>query len=269
VNSRPASPVVISFHAGDSYYHEAADRLRADCDVAGVDHDIVELSVRPNASWLDICRRKIPFYLDMRRKHQRPLLWLDVDSRLGAWPTVLDGATCDIAAFLRDRVYLREFDPLAAPRFFAPFALYLNHTASMGAFLELMARLEAQSDEKASDDFFLQEAWRLHDQQLTVMLLPPALVGYEWPLANRQIFYHGVSGNVPVYRRGAAQHEPGLLAPQRRKRLLMHEGGRLRREGRIDDALVLYRCALEVDQEDTQLSGKIRRLEAGHEKSRR
>ena len=93
-----ASPVVVSFYCGDSYYYEAADTLRDDCARLGLDSDIVELKKRPEEGWLQICRRKIPFYLEMHRKHERPILWLDVDSRLVQYPKILEGATCDFSA---------------------------------------------------------------------------------------------------------------------------------------------------------------------------
>src|SRR5690606_32684676 len=127
------------------------------------------------------------------RKHGRPILWLDVDSRLGRYPEVFDGATCDFAAFLRGERYLRGFDPFAVPRFFAPFALFFNATPAARAFLELMADLERQFEGNATDDFFLQEAWERHAEQLTVVVLPPGLVSREWPLTGSQFLHIGIS----------------------------------------------------------------------------
>src|SRR6187200_2432715 len=86
-------PIVISFYCGDQYYYDAADRLRDDCARVGLDSDIVEIQKRPEESWLDICRRKVRFYLDMQVKHDRPILWLDVDSRIYGYPEILSGTT--------------------------------------------------------------------------------------------------------------------------------------------------------------------------------
>src|SRR5690606_8377955 len=101
-------PVVVSFYCGGDYYREAAEQLRQDCERVGLAHDIVEIEVAADGDWIAACRRKIPFYLEMHRKHRRPILWLDVDSRLGARPAVFDGASCDIAGFLRGFRYLRD-----------------------------------------------------------------------------------------------------------------------------------------------------------------
>jgi hypothetical protein len=142
---RPVLPAVVSFYSGDPLYYAAADRLRDDCISLNLDHDIVEFPKRDDETWLDICRRKASFYIDMQRKHRRPILWLDVDSRIQSLPAALAGAGCDIAGFLRGWRYLRDFDPVAVPRFFAPFALYFNYTPRATAFLELLASIAAGS----------------------------------------------------------------------------------------------------------------------------
>jgi hypothetical protein len=257
-NSR--SPVVVSFHCGGSYYDEAARRLREDCARAGLEHDIVELQKNPQDTWIDVCRRKVPFFLRMHLKHRRPILWLDVDSRLAARPGILDGATCDFAAFLRGFRYLRGFDPLSVPRFFAPFALYFNASPRVTSFLELMAKLEAEHSGAATDDYFLQEAWQRHDQQLAVMVMPPDLVGHEWPLGGNQIIYVGISGNASKFKAAAQQHVAETLAPPRRKAVLLHEAESARRDGYVDDALLLYKRALALTPDDEALASKISRL---------
>lgn len=252
-------PVLVSFYSGDDHYRDAAAKLRYDCLQLDLDHDIVEYSTASERSWIDLCRRKIPFYLEMHRKHQRPILWLDVDSRLTRSPDVFNGATCDIAGFLRGFRYLRGFDPLSVPRFFAPFALYFNFTPRATAFLELMADLERKYSGSATDDFFLQEAWEQHREQLSVMVLPPDLVGRGWPLTAEQIIYVGISGNVSAFKAQAKQHVAEVLAPERRKTVLLHEADEARKNGQTADALVLYKRALAIAPDDT-LAEKIVRL---------
>jgi len=252
-------PVVVSFYCGGDYYREAAEQLRQDCERVGLAHDIVEIEVAADGDWIAACRRKIPFYLEMHRKHRRPILWLDVDSRLGARPAVFDGASCDIAGFLRGFRYLRDFDPQSSPRFFAPFALYFNNTPRTTAFLELMADIEAQYEGAATDDYFLQEAWRQHSEQLCVMVLPPDMVGHEWPLCDGQTIYVGISGNVSKYKGQVQQHTAPILAPAHRKAVLLHEAGDALRAGNTEEALLLYKRALAASPDD-ELAHKIARL---------
>lgn len=256
-------PTIVSFYSGEPLYYAAAEQLRRDCVALDLEHDIVELTKRPDETWLDICRRKPSFYIDMQKKHRRPILWLDVDSRLRTLPSALDGATCDMAGFLRGWRYLRDFDPVAVPRFFAPFALFFNYTPHATAFLELLASIAEASPHDASDDFILQEAWLRHQQQLSVMVLPPALVGHEWPLREDQAIYVGISGNVSQFKGKAKQHTADLFEANRRKAVLMKEAEAAQKSGRDDDALVLLKHALAALPDDA-LAAKIGRLIKRH-----
>jgi hypothetical protein len=179
-------------------------------------------------------------------------------------PTALDGATCDIAGFLRGFRYLRDFDPVAMPRFFAPFALYFNYTPRATAFLELLATLATESSDDVSDDYLLQEAWLQHREQLSVMVLAPDLVGHEWPLRGDQAIYVGISGNVRRFKSQAKQHTAELFDAARRKTVLMKEAEAAIRSGRDDDALVLLRYALAASPDDALAARIARLLERRH-----
>ena len=259
MNTESKHPTIVSLFTEDSYYRKAATKLRADCDRLSLSHDIVSLGNDSRMTWIDACRRKVRFYLEMHRKHQRPILWLDVDSRLTRFPDALKGPSCDIAGFLRGFRYLRDFDPVALPRFFAPFGLYFNYTPRVTAFLELIAELERQHQSSATDDYFLHEAWLRHQEQLSVLVLPPDLIGHEWPLKESHSIYVGISGNVSKHKDQAQQHTASLFEPSRRKAMLLHEAEDARRSGAIDEALMLYRRALAIAPDDA-LAQKILRL---------
>lgn len=257
-------PIVVSLYSGQEYYRAAADCLREDCERLEVDFDIVELRDRNCSDWISVCRRKVPFFLEMHRKHGRPILWLDIDSRLAGWPACLDSPGCDVAGFLRGLRYLRDFDPVSLPRFFAPFALYFNVTPAATAFLETMTRLEEEFRGTATDDYFLEEAWRAHEQQLVVTVLPPELVAREWPLGPHQAIHVGISGNVSAHKDKAQQHTAALLDPGRRRAMLLQEAAIARKSGEIDDALMLYRRALAAGPPDAALAERITRLSRQH-----
>jgi len=253
-------PIVVSLHSSHDYYRTSADRLREDCDRLNVECDIVELEGSEALDWISICRKKVPFFREMLCRHERPILWLDADSRLGDWPTVFDGMSCDLAGFLRGLRYLRDFDPAALPRFFAPFALYFNFTAAARDFLDTMTALERTFIGEATDDYFLEQAWRTHERQLAVTVLPPCLVGRNLPLADGEQIYVGISGNVSAHKSKAEQHVAAMHEPERRKAALMHEASQARRAGQLEDALVLYRRAAAIGQPDDELEQKIERL---------
>jgi hypothetical protein len=257
---RNSAPVVISFYCGDRYYYDAAERLRNDCVRLDLDHDIVELPQAPGETWLEICRKKVPFYLHMQRKYDRAVLWMDVDCRLLHRPAFLDNARCDVAGYLRGFKYLRGFDPMVRARFFQPSILYFNNTPRGRAFLECMAQLEATSDVAATDDYFLQEAWEKFEGQLSLLLLPPEQVSFEWPATDGQTFYFGRSGNVAEFKSKAQQHEADLYTPERRKAVLVHEAVEAGKAKRPAEALFLLRRASALDPTDEALAYRIARL---------
>lgn len=254
------TPIVISFYCGDQYYYEAADRLRDDCARVGLDCDIVELQKRPGETWLEICRKKIPFYLEMQTKHRRPVLWMDVDCRLLRRPDVLEDAHCDVAGFLRGFKYVRGFDPMALSRFFQPSILLFNNTPTGRAFLTFMADLEARSGASATDDFFLQEAWERFEPQLSLLMLPPSQVSFQLPATGDQTFYFGSSGNVAEFKGRAEQHEIDLYTPSRRKAVFLREAAEAGKAKRTLDALFFLRKAFEVAPTDESLAYRIARL---------
>jgi hypothetical protein len=257
-----AGPVIVSFFTASSYYRDAAERLRQDCARVGLDHDISAFPVGENESWARICRKKVPFYLAMQKKHRRPILWLDVDTRLAKAPGFLIDAHCDLAGFLRGFSYVRDFDPAIVPRFFAPFALYFNYSPAGCAFLELMAELECNEVAEATDDYFLEEAWRRHCRQLLVTILPPELVGRSWPLNPPEIFGVGISGNVSRFRAQVKQHDQGFLGVSRQAAALALVGRRALLAGREIDALTYFRAAYEFAPDDPDLAARVQSLTA-------
>lgn len=258
--SRADLPVLISFYCGDKYYYDAADSLRSDCERLDLDCDIVEVKKAENETWLEICRKKIPFYRDMQRKHNRPVLWMDVDCRLQNRPEFLAGAMADFGAFLRSFKYVRGFDPMSLSRFFQPSILFFNSTPGGRAFLELMAKLESESVAPGTDDYFLQEAWVQHQQELKLLLMPPSLVGFEWPLKNGETFFFGSSGNVAEFKGKAQQHDVDLFTPARRKAMFLREAAELGKSKRPTDALAMLKKAFEIDPADEGLAYRIARL---------
>jgi hypothetical protein len=249
-------PVVISFFGGDAYYFQAAAQLRADCRDLGLDHDIVEVPVEPGETWVDLCRKKVQFYRQMLQLHARPILWLDVDCRLVKRPDFLDAAGIDIAAFVRGFRYIRDFDPQALSRFFTPSILFFNNTERTAAFLEFMCEIESQSTVRATDDYFLQEAWQRFDQQLSVLLLRPDLVSTTWPAPQGCFFYFGSSGRVSQFKSDAAQHKIELYTPRRRKAVLLNEARIVKDR---DERLVFLRRAFALDPKDEAMAYRVAR----------
>lgn len=73
-------PLVASFFTQDWEYARHAAELRADCDHLGLDHRIEELPSR--GKFAANCSMKPEFIRRCLLEERRPVLWVDVDSRL-------------------------------------------------------------------------------------------------------------------------------------------------------------------------------------------
>lgn len=200
-------PVIVSAYAGDRYYYDCADRLRADCDRLGLKHDIVEWSLGDDDDWIAICRRKVGFMRDMLARHPQGVFWVDVDSQLYKVPSFLETLSGDIAGYVRGFEYLRDFDPMAVTRFFIPGFLYLSGSPACLEFVDLIVKLEREHQGTATDDYFLHEAWLQHERQMAVTILPPNTLRREGQaLTKDHAIYVGESGKAKPNSLVAAQH---------------------------------------------------------------
>lgn len=256
-------PTIVSFYCGPAYYREAAERLRGDCEAHDLDHDIVEMDGVADRDWADICRLKIPFYVRMLEKHPDGILWVDADTRILRFPDALAQGGHDFAAFLRDFVDLREFDAAIHPRTFHPGILHFNATARTRAFLAHLAALESRSDARATDDYFLEEAWRTFEGHLSVQILASDLVAREGrPAGPEACFLFGASGNVSGFIRRVEQHAPPLASTTRQRAYLHHYASQALNAGRRAQAQVFLEKARELAPDDTVTAEALTRLKA-------
>jgi len=68
---------------------------------------------------------------------------------------------------------------------------------------------------------------------------------------------------VSKFKKLAEQHTPPLFAPEHRKAVLAYEGRAALEAGRIDEGLLLYKCALAASP-DGELAAKVARLLRRH-----
>lgn len=215
VTSNRSHPLVVSFYCGDQYYYESAELLKADCQNAGIDYDIVELDIPKEFNWAQICKVKVEFYLEMLKKHHRPILWVDVDCRLLQLPSVLSNCDFDIVGFLRGFNYIRNFNSVESARLWSPSFLYFAYTARSLEFVELMVRISRDMTESVTDDFLLQEAWLTYDKMLNVGFLKPDLITRSTEaVTDETAFIFQASGNVSEWRSKVVQHDKLRFNPE-------------------------------------------------------
>ena len=138
-------PMVTSFYTPTWTYPASAVRLRKECEGLGLDHYIQE---RPDlGGYLQNCRQKPVHLLEVMRRHNRPLLWIDVDGSILRRPIDLDIMQADFAA-----------RPMRKTgRKWHVGTLYFNNTPGALALLE---RWVAELDDRTSDEAALERVWQ-------------------------------------------------------------------------------------------------------------
>lgn len=247
-------PLIISYYAGDKYYYECAKKLKADCEKLGMDYEIVEAPLKKPISWIDACRFKIKFIEQSLNKHKRPVMWVDVDSRMLARPEVLRSSEVDIAYFLRGHNSLQGYDPTRWARTISPVLIYFGYKPTTLAFVQFLQELEAKFQGEATDDYFFQEAWANFDKPLSMILLSEDLVAFGERPKDKAYFEIGLSGNVKTNSTVAKQHSVEFYSPLRRKTVFQREAFELGRRKRNKEALVMMKYALEADPTDEVLA---------------
>lgn len=247
---KPANmPVIISAYGGEEYYYNSAETLIKDCDALGLVHDIAEWIVSENESWAQLCRRKIRYYQEAILKHQAPVMWVDVDSRILNKPHFLENLSCDFGGFLRGFNYLAQFDPDQVSRFFAPSFLYFGYTQASLDFIARMIELEQQfPDISATDDYFLEEAWRSHSEQLDVTVFAPKHIIFAGKKSHPSAsLVMGSSGNVKDHLSVVEQHGVKNLSIPRQVHVLKHLTVSARLAGDLNSTSVFAQTALQLD----------------------
>ena len=150
-------PMVASFYTPNWEYPASAVRLRQECEGLGLDHYIQE---RPDAGgYLENCRQKPVYLLEVMRRHDRPLLWIDVDGSILRQPMELEVMHVDFGA-----CPMRK-----SGRQWHVGTLYFNNTPGALALLE---RWVAELDSRTSDEAALDRVWRSPGWPATTAELP-------------------------------------------------------------------------------------------------
>lgn len=256
--------IVVSFYGGDPYYERCATRLAEQCEALGISHDICEYIPADAEGWINICRKKIDFYTGKSEQYDRPVVWVDVDSKIIADPRPVLRSNADLGAFLRNFKYLVGFDPLRYSRLLHPGYILLGRSERARAFIGTLREVDRTGDPAGTDDYVLQEALLGHAHNLSIELFPPSYIVSSNESRNRAeaIFQHGDSGNVGLNVAAATQHEAVLLTPERRKRVFLDTAEGHLREKRPRDAEPLLRELLRLDPGDATIVVRLLKLYA-------
>lgn len=199
-------PVVVSFAAGDEYYHERAVALRDACDALDLAHSIDLVDDLEGRDWSQVCRYKIQFYKRKLEELGRPILWVDVDTHLAGRPEVLRGSRIDFAAFPVSP-HLNRFDPYTVTRMWRAGLLYFGYTDTARGFVQHMVDLDAAEPASVTDAHILQEAWATFPTGMNVLVLPTKHIARDQSaISDDTWIVDGHSGNVKKFRENVLQH---------------------------------------------------------------
>jgi hypothetical protein len=94
-------PIYVSCYTIDTPYERETPLFMDSLLSAGITrHDIQ--GVKHLGSWVDNCAYKATFVRNMLLKHNCPVVWLDIDSRVRQYPHLFDSMDCDFAAHWMD-----------------------------------------------------------------------------------------------------------------------------------------------------------------------
>ncbi len=214
--------VVCSFHTPDAYYSDHADQLREQLTAQGLTHEVAQVEPGEGEDWADVTRRKLAFIRSAAIGHPDSLvLWMDVDCRITHLPDYVRDSTADVIGFQRSFRSPLHIGYQNRARFWEPCFWGINTASPAGRRLvEDAFALEQRSTLKATDDYFLEEAWRANAGSLTFQMLPASAVVRPGrasdPGAGPAFFVPGSSGNVKSFKDRVVQHERGRAGGTRR-----------------------------------------------------
>ena len=203
--------VICSFYTPDEYYGNHAKELGEKLTSLGIAHELLQVEKKPGEDWADVTRKKIGFIRDICHKHpDKMVFWIDVDCRISHLPAYISNSTADLIGFQRSFGSPLFIGYGHRTRFWEPSFWGINTTPQARKLIEDAYELEQKAELKATDDYFLEEAWRANSKNLTFQMIPGnAVVKDRAVLETGQhapFFSFGSSGNVAQFKGKVKQH---------------------------------------------------------------
>lgn len=199
--------VVCSFFTDDDYYRSHADNLRKNLENLSLAYELREIHKQDGEEWPDICRKKIGFIAEVCEQYpDKKVFWIDVDCNLLSIPEYVLGTTADLIGFTRGFGTALNIGYGRRARFWEPCFWGLNTTAQARKLIVDAHNLEKASTLRATDDYFLEEAWRANAENLTFQIIPSRSVVGKGESSRDAFFTFGSSGNVAEFKGKVEQH---------------------------------------------------------------
>ncbi|MGB4706489.1 MAG: polysaccharide pyruvyl transferase family protein [Aquiluna sp.] len=230
--------IVCSFFTPDEYYANHARELKAQLEELGLGHELVEVQKGHGEDWADVTRKKIGFIKDVcDRNPDKMVFWIDVDCRITHLPDYIANSSADLIGFQRSFGAPMQIGYHNRTRFWEPSFWGVNATKQGRKLIDDAFQLEKRADLKATDDYFLEEAWRANSRLLTFQMIPTTAImrdrAITEPGQHPAFFSFGSSGNVADFKDKVVQHgAKKKLGPRRQ---LLKQAKKL--EQKLPDAI--------------------------------
>lgn len=203
--------IFCSFYTDDDYYRAYADKLRENFEALGFPYELLEIHKGPDDDWADLTRRKIGFIADVCAKNpDKKVFWTDVDCSILDMPDYVINFSADIVGFTRGFGTAMGIGYGQRQRFWEPCFWGINTSPQARKLIaDADASEKANPQIKATDDYFMEEAWRINANDLSFQIIPSNAVFTKGVLSDNShgIFYKfGSSGNVADFKDKVVQH---------------------------------------------------------------
>ncbi|MGM1054075.1 MAG: hypothetical protein ACQEXO_17060 [Pseudomonadota bacterium] len=200
--------VVCSFYTADDYYRQQGEELKESLEALGIECVVKEVEIPLGKDWADICRQKIQFLHDVYFSNPgKMVFWIDADCRLQDFPDFIKASSADVIGFQRGFSTPMRIGYRYRSRFWEPCFIGINATPGGERFIEDALIAEKRYTDKATDDYFFEESWRLNSRYLSFQIIPSAFVAKdESKITPRTLFLFGSSGNVAEFKGKVSQH---------------------------------------------------------------
>ncbi len=203
--------VVCSFYTADDYYRAHGERLAKNLEELGVEYVLREIEKKEGEDWADICRKKVPFLAEVCAAHpDKKVFWMDVDCIIMELPDYVFNSSADIIGFQRGYSSPLTIGYELRSRFWEPSFWGVNTSALARKMIAEAAELEKVSTIKATDDYFMEEAWKANCDNMTFQIIPSNAVvgmGTTNESSRSAFFKFGASGNVEDFKGKVEQHK--------------------------------------------------------------
>ncbi|MDA8927253.1 polysaccharide pyruvyl transferase family protein [Aquiluna sp.] len=155
--------------------------------------------------------KKIGFIKDVcDRNPDKMVFWIDVDCRITHLPDYIANSSADLIGFQRSFGAPIQIGYHNRTRFWEPSFWGVNATGQGRKLINDAHELEKRAEIKATDDYFLEEAWRANSRLLTFQMIPTTAImrdrGMTEPGQHPAFFSFGSSGNVADFKDKVVQH---------------------------------------------------------------